>query len=98
MPPLGHAEHLDLQAFDRGVDVARGAGARNLLAEDMPGLDRLAQLDRHTVIVDATETRKAELDEGIEPFEREPIPESVQLADDVAQVGGDEMRQHPAIV
>ncbi len=45
MPIAGHPGDLDLQALDRRIDVARGAGAAHLLAQHVPRLDRLAQFD-----------------------------------------------------
>ena len=42
--------HLHLQPLDRGIDVARRAARAGLLAEHVPGLDRLAQLDLDAVV------------------------------------------------
>ena len=39
------AGDLHLQALHRGIDVAHRAARRALLAHDVPGLERLAQLD-----------------------------------------------------
>ena len=93
-----HAAHLDLQPLDRRIDKARRSAGADLLAKDVPGLDRLPQLDSHAGIAHRTETRKAELDEGVEPRRVEGVAERVQVGDDVAQVRGDEMRQQPAVV
>src|SRR5262249_40625984 len=37
--------NADLQPLDRGVDEARGAADETLLAQHVPGLERLAQLE-----------------------------------------------------
>ena len=42
---VGHAGHLHLQPLDRRIDVPRRVAARRLLAQHVPRLDRLAQLD-----------------------------------------------------
>ena len=89
---------LDLQALDRRIDVARGPGGADLLAQHVPRLDRLAQLDGHAVVAHGAEARKAELEERVEPGRLERVAEAVQVGDHVVQVGGDEMRQQQAIV
>ena len=43
---LVEAVRAHLDPLDRRVDVARGAGLRRLLAEHVPRLDRVAQLER----------------------------------------------------
>src|SRR3546814_9716079 len=37
--------HLDLQAFHRAVDIAHGTAAGGFLAQHVPRLERMAQLD-----------------------------------------------------
>ena len=44
VPPFGQPLHLHLQPLDRRIDVPRRAAAGGLLAQDVPGLDGLAQL------------------------------------------------------
>ena len=65
-----HAGHLDLHALDGRIDVARGAGAADLLAQHVPGLDGLAQLERHAVVGHRAVAREAKLDERLEPRRR----------------------------
>src|SRR6185369_14671019 len=45
VPRAAHAVDLDLQAFDRGVDITRSGACTDFLAQHVPGLDRLAQLE-----------------------------------------------------
>ena len=98
MARAGHPRDLDLQTFDRRVDVPRGAGTTDLFAQHMPRLDRLPHLDRDAVVGDGAEARKAELDERVEPASVHRVAEGIELGDDVADIRRDEMRQQPAIV
>src|ERR1700688_699877 len=41
------ARNLDLQALHRRIHIAHRASRRTLLAHDVPGLERLAQLELH---------------------------------------------------
>ena len=49
---------LHLQPFGRTVGVTRGAADRAGLAEHMPGLQRLAQLELNALVVDLAAERK----------------------------------------
>ena len=78
----GHHEALvlqsadpDLQALDRGVDKARGALVAHLLAEHVPGLERLAQFQFHTLDLDLAAEGEAELGLRLVPdgVEREAV-------------------------
>jgi hypothetical protein len=55
----------ELEALHRAVDVARGAGDAGLLAEDGPGLERVADLDRDVAGVEAADQRAAQVHEGL---------------------------------
>src|SRR5258706_5343719 len=92
------ARRLDLEALDGGIDVARGPGPRDLLAQDVPGLNRLAQLDLDAFVGNGAVAREAELEERREPLEAERMPGAVQVLDHVAKVERDEVRQHEFIV
>ena len=50
------------------------------------------------VVGDRAETRKAEFDEGCEPFARERITERIEIRDDIVEIGDDEMGQEPSVV
>ena len=58
---------LDLQALDRAVGVADGAADGAGLAEDVPGLERLAELEVDAVGLDLAAEREAELGLRLEP-------------------------------
>ena len=69
--PGDRAAHGDLHPLDRGVDVARGARAGDLLAEHVPRLDRAAAARACTPAdLDRAEPREAELEERLEPGRR----------------------------
>src|SRR5580704_17308415 len=59
---------LDLQPLDRGIDEARGAAGRGVLAEHVPGLERVAQLKPHPAVIDGAVGGEAEL-----ALRREPL-------------------------
>ena len=62
--PLGHEPfdaHLD--ALHRRVDEARGPGRRRLLAEDVPRLDGVAELEAHVPRLERADDRAAVLEE-----------------------------------
>ena len=58
---------LDLQPLDRAVGVAHGAADGAGLAEDVPGLERLAELEVDAVDLDLAAEREAELGLRLEP-------------------------------
>ena len=96
--PCDEAGGLDLQALDRGIDIAHRAADAALFAEHMPGLERLPELDVHTRrarssrrpgsgIPAAPRTSPARTDSRRGRGRRDP-----------EEVLPDEMRQHEAVV
>src|SRR5207302_8277941 len=85
-----------LGAIERGVHGARRRAT--LLAENEPGLQRLAQLERYSLPLHRTPDREAELEVGQEPARIERHARARQLVDDALEVRPDEMRQHEAVV
>ena len=85
--PVDHPAHLDLDALDRRIDVARRAPGRRLLAEDVPRLDRLAQLaDDAAAGLDRPEEREAELVVRGEPARVEAEAGFAQVVEHVLEV------------
>src|SRR6185295_614788 len=82
----------------RRIDVTRRATGRALLAEHVPGLDRLPHLDLEPVDRDAPDERETELVLWREPAEVEGKARVLQVADHVLEVLLHEVRQHEAIV
>ena len=64
---------LDLQALDRGVDVAHRAAAARLLAQHVPRLERLAQFELDAALGDRRRSREAELEMRREPLGLEAV-------------------------
>ena len=58
---VGQTFDLDLQPLDRGIDEAHRAAGRAFLAQHVPGLERLAQLEPHAAVLDRAVEREAEL-------------------------------------
>ncbi len=58
---------LHLQALDRGIDEAHRAADRAFLAQHVPGLQRLADLELDAAMLDLAEEREAELALRVEP-------------------------------
>ena len=59
---------LHLQPLDRRIDVAGGAAGRAFLAEHVPRLERLPQLELDAARADVAEQREAELEVRREPL------------------------------
>jgi hypothetical protein len=58
---LGQALDLELQALDRGIDEAHRAARGRFLAEHVPRLERVAQLDLQAAAGDLADLGEAEL-------------------------------------
>src|SRR5262245_45381186 len=81
---------LDLQALDRGVDIANRAARSTLLAHDVPRFERLSQLDFCAERRQVPDLRKAELEMWIEPLWLQAIASARELFEHVAKVALDE--------
>ncbi len=68
------------------------------LAEHVPGLERLADLEMHALVVDLAAEREAELGLGLEPVGTHREAVVGEVAQHLEEVGPDEMRQHEAVV
>src|SRR6478735_5458035 len=93
-----HAAHLHLQALQRGIDEARGAAGRVLLAEHMPGLQRIAQLHLDIARSEIAEARKAEFEMRREPCRIHGVAGGTQLLQHIVEVFPDEMRQQEPVM
>src|SRR6266581_727354 len=89
---------LDLQSLDRGSHKTRGGTGRALLAQHVPWLQRLPELE-----LDATATRSAV--EGEAEFPLRFIPDRVEAIAGVAQIGEhakevlpDKVAEHEAVM
>ena len=83
---------LDLQPLDRGIDEARGAAGAALLAEHVPGLQRVAQLELDAAVGDRAVEREAEFALRVEPHRIERIAGAAQIAEHAEEILPDEMR------
>src|SRR5580700_1455766 len=89
---------FDLQPLDRGIDEAhRGAGIA-LLAQHVPGLDRLAQLELDAAVMYGAAQRKTKLPLRLEPDRIEGVAGGFEIVQDVAKILPDEMLEHEAVV
>src|SRR5712671_2731185 len=84
------ALQLDLQALDRGIHEAGRAACGDLLAQDIPGFERLAQLKPDAAIGDLAVNRKTELALGVEPFRNEAIALAADFLQHVEEILPDE--------
>ncbi len=82
---------LDLQPLDRGIDEAHGAARRAFLAEHVPGLERVAQLEPHAAVVDRAVEREAELALRLEPGRIEAVAGAAEIVEHVEEILPDEM-------
>src|SRR3977135_632671 len=89
---------LDLQSFDRRINETRSAADRALLAQHMPWLQRLPELELDAVATRSAAEREAE-------FTLRFIPDRVKAIAGVAQIGEhaeeilpDAMAEHEAVM
>src|SRR5262249_15871426 len=92
------ALQLDLQALDRGIDEAGGAACGDLLTQDIPGFERLAQLQPNPAVRDLAVNRETELALAIEPLRIEAIALAADFIQHVEEILPDEILQHEAVV
>src|ERR1700748_364065 len=98
MAAFDKAFSFDLQPFDRGIDIAHGAACAALLAQHVPGLQRLPQLQRDAAVMDAAEGWKAEFELREIPFRREIVARAPKFLQHIEKIFPEEMRQHEAVV
>ena len=101
MAPVHEPVGDHLHPLERGVDVARRAAERHLLAEHVPRLDCTAQLEADPGDRRLPEPGETELPEGLEPAGvevRSVAEEVVGLAHDVLEVGHREGGQEERVV
>ena len=78
--------HLDLDALERGVDIAHRAARGAFLAHHMPGLERLPQLERADSERLIAELRKAKFEMRREPIEAQGKARAGLLLDHVGEI------------
>ncbi len=98
MAPRHEAGHLHLQALDGAVDEAHGPSARSFLAEHVPRLQRLTQLEMHARVLHLTEDGEAEQALRLEGGRVESVAGPGEVIQHGAEVGRQKMGQHEAIV
>ena len=98
IPWMRQVADLDLQAFDRRVDVARRSRSAGFLAQHVPRLDRLTQFKFDPVQHHLADPRKAELEMRSEPRFAHGQADLLQFPQDLAEVLEDKVRQHEAVV
>jgi hypothetical protein len=87
-----------LQALEARVDVAHGSAAARLLAEDVPRLDRVAELEVDARGRRAADAREAELEVRVEPGALEREARGAEIREHLAQIHVDEVRQQEPVV
>ncbi len=85
-PVAGHAGGQHLQALDRRIDVARRAAGRGLLAEHVPGLERLAERQVNRARRQLAGHRKAELEVRREPLGRHRVAGAPHFFEHVLEI------------
>ena len=90
--------HQCLHALHGAVDEPRRAAAGRLLAEHVPGLQRMAQFQRDTAQRDLADAREAEFEMRREPGAIETEPVRAKLLQHVGEILRDVMRQQEVVV
>src|SRR4051794_29266192 len=93
-----HLRGTHLHALDGRVDIARHASGGCLLAENVPGFQRLSQFELHAVTLDRSIAWEPEFKERRKPIHRESVAGIAEIAHDIAHVLRDEVRKHEAIM
>ncbi len=98
MARFRHAGDFDLQSFDRRIHISHRATGTRLLSEHVPRFERLPQFDVDALRRDRSVERETELQVRREPLwlQREAVP--AEIAEDILEVLGHEVRQHEAVV
>ena len=89
---------LDLQPLDRGIDEAHGGALRAILAEHIPGLERVPQLQPHAPIGDRAVGGKTKLALRFEPSRVEAVARAPEVIERLAKILPHEMLQHEAVM
>src|SRR5262249_33173569 len=89
---------LHLQALERRIDETRHAPGRGLLAEHVPGLERLPQFESDAAARKRSEERKSEFALRFEPRRIETIAGGAQVREHIEEVRPHEVRKHEAVV
>jgi len=89
---------LDLQALDGAVDIAHRAAAARLLAQHVPGFERVAQLELDATLGHAADQREAELEMRREPVGLKAVTRGAEIIEHVGEVLPHEVRQHEVVV
>src|SRR6516225_2712728 len=88
---------LDLQPLEGGINKTHRA-AGHILVEDMPGLDRLAQLQRDASTLDGAVDWETELPLRLEPDRIEGVTGASEIIQYVQEIFPNEMLEHEAVV
>src|ERR1700688_2571691 len=88
------ARDLDLQALHRRIHIAHRASRRTLLAHDVPGFERLAQLELDAARGEIAVLGKTEFKVGGEPIRLEFETFPPHLLDHIRKVPFYEVRHH----
>src|SRR5262245_44464618 len=89
---------LHLQTLDRGIDEARGASGCPLLAQHVPGLERLAQFEPHAAVMDHASEREAEFALRLEPGRIDAIAGAGEIIENGQKLLPHEMREHEPVM
>src|SRR5574343_410629 len=89
---------LDLNTFQRGVNITHCTACGSFFTHHMPWLQRHTQIQTHILYIHLADMREAELEMRCKPFSLERITGLVKLFDHIAQICPDEVRQHKAIM
>ena len=79
-------------------DVTHRASLRALFAHDMPGFERVTQLQSHAVMRHRADDREAELPLRLKPFRLEGVAGPLEIAEHVGEIFPNIMGQHEFVV
>src|SRR5262245_61894806 len=92
------ALHPNLQPLDRGIDETRGGAGGRVLAENVPGLQRVTQFEHDAAVVDGSVERKTKLALRLKPLLVEMVACSAKTFQHAEEVCPNKVLQHKAVV
>src|SRR5882757_11532435 len=92
------AADLDLDALERRIDIPHRAAGDALLTHDVPGLERLAQLEQGALHGDVAQHGETKLEVRRKPFDTHVEAGKPLLPNDIRKILENEMRQQPPVM
>src|SRR5436309_10990713 len=98
VPRVDQAADLELESFERGIDITHRCPSLALFAQNVPGFEGLADFNKDTAMSYLAVERETEFKMRREPVRSQRIAEVPQVFDHVLKVILDKMREHEPVM